>query len=472
MAMSEGARSREIGISATRSLTARLVTGLSGLMIVGGLILALAAFAYGRAAARDAFDRLLVGAANDIAASISIRDGAPVVDLPVSAFELLALAPDDRIAYQVSGPKGAVLTGYEDLPRPGTTAQDSELYDARFKGEPARYIRVTRRFAERQFSGTVEVIVGQTLRARTQLALSITRNALGGLAVGGIAMLAFAIIIVHSALRPLERLAHRISERDPQDLTPIRAAVPREVDVLVQATNGFMGRLDRQFATMKSLISDTAHQLRTPVAALRAQSDLAAEEDDPAQRAQIVAKMHSGTVRLSRLLDQMLSRALVIHRADSARRERVDLRNIALDIFEEGDHAALAPGSEIRLEIAEAEVPVLADELSLSEAAKNLLGNALSHGEAPVTIGADMRDGRARLWVRDAGPGPTPELRARLGERFAPGHSDTRRRGASSGLGLAIAQSVAETYGGTLEMESDAAGFTIAITLPQAEETT
>ncbi|WP_286789322.1 sensor histidine kinase, partial [Thioclava sp. UBA3469] len=83
-----------------------------------------------------------------------------------------------------------------------------------------------------------------------------------------------------------------------------------------------------------------------------------------------------------------------------------------------------------------------------------------------------LRDGRARLWVRDAGPGPTPELRARLGERFAPGHSDTRRRGASSGLGLAIAQSVAETYGGTLEMESDAAGFTIAITLPQAEETT
>ncbi|WP_084714426.1 sensor histidine kinase [Thioclava pacifica] len=455
---------------ATRSLTARLVTGLSSLLILGGLILAFAAFAYGRTAARDAFDRLLVGAANDIAASISIRDGAPVVDLPVSAFELLALAPDDRIAYQISGPGGAVLTGYQDLPRPTSSARDLVLYDARFKGEPARFIRVTRRFAERQFSGTVEVIVGQTLRARTQLAFSITRNALGGLAVGGIAMLAFAILIVHSALRPLERLAKGIAERDPQDLTPIRAAVPGEVDVLVQATNGFMARLDRQFATMKSLISDTAHQLRTPVAALRAQSDLAAEEDDPARREEIVVKLHAGTVRLSRLLDQMLSRALVIHRADSARRERVDLRDIALDIFEEGDHAALSPGAEIRLEIGDEEVAVLADALSLSEAAKNLLGNALRHGKAPVTIGAEQENGQARLWVRDSGPGPAPELRARLGERFTPGRSGAGRRGASSGLGLAIAQSVAETYGGTLEMESDAPGFTIAIVLPAAEE--
>lgn len=451
-----------------RSLTARLVIALSGLLIVGALILALAAFAYGRAAARDAFDRLLVGAATDIAASISVVDGKPVVDLPVSAFTLLALAPDDRIAYQVRGPKGEVLTGYAELPQPGPGAGDTALYDARFTGEPARYIRITRRFAERQFSGSVEVIVGQTLRARTQLALGITRNALGGLAIGGLAMLAFAIIIVHRALRPLDRLADQIGARDPQDLTPIAAEVPREVDAMVRSMNGFMRRLDRQFETMKRLISDTAHQLRTPVAALRAQADLAAEEDDPAHRDQIVARMHRGTVRLSRLLDQMLSRALVIHRADAARRERLDLREVALDLFEEGDHRAIEPGAEIRLEIGETPVPVLADALSLSEAAKNLLGNALRHGQAPVTLGAGSAEGRARLWIADAGPGPSEEIRARLGERFEPGRPGAGDRG--SGLGLSIAQSVAEAYGGRLVTQSDAQGFRIAIELPLAEE--
>ena len=449
----------------TLSLTARLVFGLTALLVVGGITLSLAAFGYGRAAAREAFDRLLVGAAQNIAASVSIADGAPTVDLPVSAFDLLALAADDRIAYQLRGPGGTVLTGYQDLPLPPEGAPDTVLYDASFSGEPARFIRLTRRFAERQFSGTVEVIVGQTQIARRELALDITRNALGGLVIGGIALLTFTFIVVRRALRPLDRIAARLATRDPQDLTPIDAAVPREVHAMVQAINGFMGRLDRQFATMKILISDTAHQLRTPVAALRAQADLATDEDDPAHRAQIVARMHRGTVRLSRLLDQMLSRALVIHRGDSARRTALDLRDIALDIYDEGTYRDTAPGAEVRLEIGEAPVIVLADALSLTEAAKNLLGNALTHGTPPVTVGADCADGQARLWVRDTGPGPSDEIRAQLAERFT---ASAAGSGRSTGLGLSIAQAVAQAFGGRLEMESDTDGFRAAIVLPEA----
>lgn len=450
-------------ISPTLSLTARLVLGLTALLLVGGMTLSIAAFGYGRAAAREAFDRLLVGAAQDIAASISVRDGAPVADLPVSAFELLGLAADDRIAYQLRGPGGTVLTGYEDLPLPPAGAADTVLYDASFTGEPARFIRLTRRFAERQFSGAVEVIVGQTTRARRELAVDITRNALGGLMVGGVAMLAFAVFVVRRALRPLDRIAARLTVRDPQDLTPIDAAVPREVDAMVQAINGFMGRLDRQFETMKSLISDTAHQLRTPVAALRAQADLAADEDDPRHRAQIVERLHRGTVRLSRLLDQMLSRALVIHRGDSARRVPVDLRDIALDIYDDETFRDIAPGIVVRLEIDEAAVMVLADELSLSEAAKNLFGNALAHGVPPVIIGAGARGGEGQLWVQDAGPGPGEEVRARLSERFTASAGGT---GHSSGLGLSIAHAVADAFGGRLKTETNAGGFRVVLALP------
>ena len=448
----------------TMSLTARVAAAVGALLLLGGIVVSIAAFAYGRQAAREAFDRLLVGAANDIAASVSIVEGAPVVDLPVSAFELLALAPDDRIAYQVIGTDGAVLTGYEDLPpAPARLAGDAVFFDAEFKGAPARFIRVTRRFAERSLSGSVQVVVGQTLRARNELALNITRNALIVLATAGLAMLGLAVVVVRSALKPLDRVADAFAARDPQDLTPMDASVPREAAVMVQAVNGFMRRLDSQVETMRHLISDTAHQLRTPVAALRAQADLAAREPDSERRDLLVARIHRRTVSLGRLLDQILSRALVIHRIDSARREAVDLRDIALDLVESGDHGLIAPGVEIHLEIGEDPVPVRADALSLAEAAKNLLSNAVTHGAPPVTVGAGAEDGTARLWVQDAGPGPSEELRARLGQRFT---RSAASRGDSSGLGLSIAQSAADAFGGRLELEPRPGGFRATLALP------
>ncbi len=451
------------------SLVARVALAVALLLAVGGALVSVAAFAYGRQAAQDAYDRLLVGAATGIAASISVDGTDLVVDLPVSAFQLLALAPDDRIAYRVTGTAGEVLTGYADLPGPpDTPATGLDFYDARFFGEPARYVAITRRFAERNVSGPVEVIVGQTLRARRALALEITQRALVVLAGAGVLMSLLAVFVVRSALRPLDRLAEAVARRDPYDLTPIAVPVPKETEVLVGALNGFMGRIDQQVRAMRGLISDSAHQLRTPVAALRAQADLAAGEPDGTRRNAIVTRIHRRTVELGHLLDQMLSRALVIHRAESVRREPVDLRDAALEVVEAGDFALTAPGVEIRLEIGEAEVPVQGDLLSLTEAAKNLLGNAVKHGATPVRVGASVEKGRAVLWVEDSGTGPAPEYLARLGSRFA--HNATSR-GDGSGLGLAIAASVAQAYGGELVLETVRTGFRAALVMPLGEVT-
>lgn len=442
------------------ALSVRLALGLTALLLVGGLVMAAATFAYGRTAAREAFDRLLVGAANDIAESIVVENGRIEATVPVSAFRLLALAPDDRIAYQVRDIDGAVLTGYDNLPRPPASA--GVFFDAPFLGEPARFIRVTRRFAERTLSGSVEVIVGQTLIARNELAYDITRNALIGLVLGGMATMLLAVVVVRSALQPLDRLAILLAGRDPQDLTPLGTQVPREVAPLVQSVNTFMARLERQFGAMRGLISDTAHQLRTPVAALRAQADLALREPDADRRSRLVERIHRRSVSLGRLLDQMLSRALVVHRIDSARPETVDLREIALDIIEAGDHQMIAPGAEVRLEIGPDPVPVLADALSLREAARNLFGNALIHGKAPVVLGAGTEHGKALLWVRDAGQGPPHAVRAELGARFV---RSAASAGQTSGLGLSIAQAVAEAYGGRLTMQSLPDGFRAALVL-------
>ena len=441
--------------------------GVMSLLLIGGMLVALAAFAYGRQAAREAYDRLLLGAANDIAASIVVVEGALTVELPISAFQLLALAPEDRIAYRITGLQGEVLTGYDlDLPRRRTNST-AEFLDANFGAAPARFVSVRKRFSERNLSGTVEIIVGQTLIAREALAFDITRNALIALGIAGVLMLGLAALMVRHAVQPLNDIADAFAARDPHDLTPMMTPVPFEAVVMIHAMNGFMARLDRQVSAMRTLISDTAHQLRTPVAALRAQADLAAVERDPDRRAFIVERIHRRSRGLGRLLDQMLSRALIIHRTDSVRFEPIDLRDIALEVIEAGDHDLLRPMTEIRLDIGDAPVMVLGDALSLTEALKNLLNNALKHGAAPVVVGDGFEQSHAVLWVKDAGNGPPQavfeRLNERLGERFA---RTAASKGDSAGLGLSIGHAVAVAFGGALQFENLDDGFRAVISLP------
>lgn len=450
------------------SLTARVAVGLTFLLVFGGLIVSIAAFAYGREAARTAYDRLLLGAANDIASAITVQDGAPLVELPVSAFELLALAPDDRIGYRIIGPSGKTLTGYDDIvPPPRRAASGERFFDGAFFGEPARFVVVSRRFAERTLNGTINVVVGQTLLARNAMAYDITTKALYVLLASGLAMVLLAIVVVRSVFAPLKTIAGSLALRDPHDLTPIDTAVPRETAVMINALNGFMARLDRQMNSMRHLISDTAHQLRTPVAALRAQADLFSDEPEPARRDRIVSRIQTRTASLGRLLDQMLSQALVVHRGDSVRREKLDLRDVVLDVFEEGDHTLLMPEMEVVPQVGDLPVYVHADAPSLEEAVKNLLNNALKYGRAPVRVGATQDGDTVSIWVEDSGGGPDPEVLSALGSRFNQS-GPTRQNG--SGLGLAIAHAVATSFEGRIVLERRVGErFRAALVFPAAE---
>ena len=451
---------------AQQSLLSRVMIAVFAVLAVGGVIVALASWTYGRAAARQAYDRLLVGAAQDIAESIDVVDGAPLADLPVSAFALLALSADDRIAYAVRGPGGELLTGDEtaQLPRNSRRSGSGPIFfDATMQGEPARFVTVVRRFSERNFSGNVSVTLGQTLQARNGMAFALARDALLAAAVAGVALVLIAFLVVRSAIRPLGRIAENLASRDPYDLTPMETNVPAEVGVMLDALNRFMLRLDRQVEAMRHLISDTAHQLRTPVAAIRSLAELAAEDDTPDSRAQGLERLLRRTRSLGRLLDQMLSRALVIHRTDTAPPVAIDLRDIALAVIESRDHELIAPGMDVDLAIGPDPVMVLGDEMSLTEAAKNLLGNAISHGVAPIRIGVTQTDGRASLWVEDAGLGPSDDVLARLGGRF---ERAAVSRGNSAGLGLSIVRAVAEAFGGQLRFARTKTGFRAALELP------
>lgn len=444
-----------------QSVAVRLGLAMAVILAVVLLGTIFAANKYGQDAADETFDRLLRGAALQIAERILVTDGHANVDLPVSAFELLSLARTDRVFYRIIGPDGKTLTGYGDLPLPkDDKGRADQIYNTRFKGVDIRAYLLRRQLAERFVSGDVKVIVAQTTSERVALARSITTQAVLTIAAAGIVLLLLVIVVMRIALRPLARVERTILDRDVNDLSPIDIAAPAEVAVLLAAINRFMRRLDRRIEAMQNFVADAAHQIRTPITALRAQLQLALDEDDPVVLARLHRRLHERTVGLGRLADQLLSHALIAHRADMAVSQDLDLRRIAL----EAEREIRAVSDEfIQVELPDEPVAIKGDPISLREAVKNLLNNALKHGATPVVLRVTpVQNGHASLLVRDQGSGITPEISGRIGERFAANGIGPD----SAGLGLSIVSSVASSHGAVLVRRCTTDGFEIGLEFP------
>ncbi|NVK33403.1 MAG: sensor histidine kinase N-terminal domain-containing protein [Rhodobacteraceae bacterium] len=445
------------------SLTARLAFAGLLIVVVGGLLVTFLAWTYGQRAAQEAFDRLLLGAADQISASIRFSDSELLVDLPTTAFDLLALSRNDRVVYRVARATGETLTGYDQVAFPDAL-NSQQFYDGEITGEAARFVALPRYFAERDFSGSTITIVGHTRQARNALAWDIMQNAWFILLLAGFGMTALALFAIRSALEPLRRVSHHLLALDPDDLAPIALNVPRELTAFITAFNRFAGRIDRQMQVMQDFIADSAHQLRTPIAALRATTRNAVEDAQNSEVKHELEKIDAQAVRLGHLTDQLLSHALVIHRADAGKLVPLDLRQVAIDSVDIVD--VLVPkGQHIRLELPESPLMIDGDTLSLVEAVKNLMSNALNHGEPPFEIEVVKIDNTARLHVRDHGAGVSAAGWRQNARRFSrePGRSGV------GGLGLAIVRSVALAHGAQIEVSkgSDAFQVTLVFSLKQ-----
>ncbi|WP_292895412.1 sensor histidine kinase [Nitratireductor sp.] len=452
------------------SIVYRLTISLTLVLTLAVAATIWAAYGYGRQAANEAFDRLLQGAALQIAERIFVVEGEVRVDIPVSAFELLSLAKDERVFYRVTQPDGTTLTGYEDFPLPdaATIPEGGYTYEVQFGGERVRALVMLRRLAERAVSGDIHIIVAHTTGSREQLARSMVTQAVAVIAGAGLAILILALLAMRYAMRPLERIQTAILERDPLDLSPFSMHAPDEVSALVAAINRFMGRLDRRVRAMQDYVADSAHQIRTSITALRAHSELALDEDDPQRLKTLHRRIRSRAIGLNRLTDQLLSHALVTHRADTAPLEPLDLRRIAVGA--ERDFVQIAGGRKprIRLDLPEEPVMVRGDAFSLREAIKNLLNNAHAHGKPPIDLVVTVGDDRARIAVTDAGEGLPVSDASEIGHRFAINPNKPE----SAGLGLAIVREVAEFHHGRITLDREERGFTISLDLPLAREGT
>lgn len=409
--------------------------------------------------AQGVSDRVLVGSALAIAERVTVdQAGGLEVDLPYSSLEMLTSTAQDKVFYRVEGPVGTFLTGYQDLSPVPASPDRVGFADGLYDGVPIRSATLMREISTGEASILFSVTVAESTRARVALAQAILLRSALRLAVLGLGVALLVWIAVTVALRPLDRLGGAIAERSPDDLRPVTADTPQEVQPLVEAINLFMARLKTALDALRNFTGNASHQLRTPLAVVRTQLALI---DRSVGTEEAAAARERATAALERA-ERVLSHLLVLARIDASAGQAiltpVDLVAVAKGVVAEMVPAALGRDIDLGFE-GEGVVEVAADPILVAELLQNLVSNAITHAGrgAVVTVRVRRQDGGTLLEVEDNGPGMSDEqLAAATGlDRGAPRPLPHLAYGQAHGmgLGLAVAVEIAHLFGARLLLD-------------------
>lgn len=445
------------------SLRWRLLWNLALMLVVLMLASSLSAYYNGREAADTAYDRTLLASARTIAAGLSQRDGSLSADVPYVALDTFAYDSAGRIYYQVNDIQQRLISGYENLPAPppGTPRTDdypalARFYNGQFQGQNVRVVSLLKAVSEPNMNGMAEIRVAETDEARVSMARSLMADTLLRLGMLGMGALVVVWLAVSAALRPLERLRRAVEEREPDDLRPLpRVAVQRELRPLVQALNHFTERLRGQFERQSQFIADAAHELRTPLAVIKARLELGLRANEPASWHSTLEQAVQGTDRLTHLANQLLSLARIENGARAIAEggaQRLDLSQLARELGMAMAPLAHARGVALALE-ADQPVWLRGEPTLLSELLSNLLDNAMAH--TPTGGNVILRvTPQSVLEVEDDGAGIPFEDRERVFERFYRRNQQV----AGSGLGLAIVGEICRAHLARITLHDGAQG--------------
>jgi two-component system sensor histidine kinase TctE len=425
-----------------------------------------------------AHDRSLLEIAREVGLHVKPGDGgAPRFEISSAAERLLLVDEDDRLAYRVDVGDGRTIGGDARLAPPAAPLHQGAgplFYAGTHQGEPVRMAAAW--IAVEGGSGAsdgVRVVVAETMNRRNRLAFEI----LASVVVPQLLLILLATAAVYfgvsRGLLPLQRLRRAVSDRSHLDLTPLELAdVPGEVRPLVAEVNELMQRLGKTLDFQSRFMADAAHQLKTPVAGLKAQIELALRETDPQRLRHSLAQLYVGTDRMAHLVQQLLSLARNEPGAFGAvQLAPLDLDAFALELSMEWAPMAIKQGVDLGFESAGAPVSIDAEPDRLRELINNLIDNAVRYSRrgGRVTVAVSAGDaGGGRLSISDDGPAIPVEERARVFERF---HRLLGTHTDGSGLGLAIVSEIAKLHGAsiTLEEDRDGVGNTFSVSFPPAK---
>jgi two-component system sensor histidine kinase TctE len=410
--------------------------------------------------ANKPFDRALEFNLNALSQLVVVDGGTARLMLDRQARDLLRADETELVYYQLLGARGEHISGEIDLPPPPRDevpeAGRMHQRDDTMRGNPVRvaYTWLARPDPLRP----VLLQVAETTGRRSTLANEIIK----GVMVPQFVILPLAVLLVWLALvraiRPLSDLEQRIRARRPDDLSPIAEIdVPQEVAPLVSSINDLLARLKVSLSTQRRFLADAAHQLKTPLAGLRMQAELAQREVDPAGLRASLQQIARSAVRTNHTVSQLLALARAETTGRALPSARVDLARLVAGVVRDSVPRALEQGVDLGLEGVN-EVPedmlITGNPVLLQEMVRNLLDNAIVYSGAGGVVTArvliDRFGGVQMVQVEDNGPGIPRTERSLVLQPFY------RALGTNvdgSGLGLAIVQEIAQQHGASLHLE-------------------
>ena len=387
-------------------------------------------------------------------------------NLPLPAREILRADEADLIYYQVLGTRGEFVSGERDFPLP-PDEEKSLPGEVRIRDDEMRgaEVRVAYTWVRVDMPGAKPVLVqvAETLEKRSVLATEIIK----GVMLPQFVILPLAVLLVWLALargiRPLNKLEERIRLRKPDDLSPLdEPAVPQEVAPLVASINDLLTRLKESIATQKRFLADAAHQLKTPLAGLRMQADLAQRADSSADELKQSLKLIGrASIRATHTVNQLLSLARAESGTTNIARSACDLVELVSDVILDSLPRAMDKHIDLGYEgagLGNTGVRVMGNATLLKEMVRNLVDNAINYtpstednpGVITVRLLADKFGKVVMLQVEDSGPG-IPEAERDL--VFQPFYRALGTEADGSGLGLPIVIEIAQQHAAVVTLE-------------------
>lgn len=417
-----------------------------------------------------AYDRALLESALDIGRQVKVLNDRIYVDLPEIAVQMLQSRESGRLYYLVTGPKNEYITGEPDLPPPPDPFSERvNYYDEFYQGRPVRIVTLRLPLETGKAESMVLVQVAENRAARNEFARQILLRQIVPQALlivlAGL-MLWYAI---GRGLAPLDALRREIESRSHRDLSALPAEkAPQEVRPLIRAMNELLERLSLALEAQQRFIADAAHQLRTPIAGLKTQTELALRQTPAGEAQGTLHQLRNATERATHLVNQLLSLARAEPPGGRVQASgHVDLTSLARDATMEWVPRALERNVDLGFDADSARAQVEGDPFLLREMLNNLLDNAIRYSDSAgqVTVRVTRNAAHPVLSVEDSGPGIPESERTRVFERF---YRVLGTGAEGCGLGLAIVQEIAQSHSAEVQLTpgADGAGTVVRVIFP------
>lgn len=427
-------------------------------------------------AADVAYDRSLLSSTRALAERVSVQDGKVVANVPYVALDSFETDTLGRIYYKVTGLQGETVSGYDDLPPVPKNVPRTDLYPAlvrfyhaTYNGERVRIAALLQPVYDDSMRGIALIQVGETLDARQALSRDILLSTLLRQALLVLAVAAMVWFAVRLVLRPLMLLKNEVETRALSDLSNIDPAlVHKEVRPLVAAMNGAMARTQDLIASQRRFIADASHQLRTPLAVLKTQAELALRENDPAAMRAIVGSIAGTTDGAIHLANRLLTLARIEHGGGSVPAAPVSLADVARQVGLELALPAVQKGIDLALEAdADDQTTVPGQALLLHEMVSNLVDNAIRYTPAggSVLLQVGRADNEVLLAVSDSGPGIAAGDVDKVFMPFYRAQATLEANPGGTGLGLAIVRDIATLHGASVTLGESGQGPGLTVTV-------